>query len=319
MTHRTGTDSVAEKLPQQHQQYHQAQAKLARLALGRRDNLHLHGKQCTSSQNPAARKLGSTSKCQVQNQVACRPAAVYRYVKSRPLALLRSQISNLHTGFALQTIHTHPYARQIWSRSINATAHNKAVAGNRMTPTEQDSSPPAGTGAGGTNYVQDAAYDSGTAVRGYMSTQQPLSSGEGYMSAPTGGGPGYGIHDEAPAHNTGYGATGAGTGTSGYRHGQGGYPARSRTSNPLCPDQELTLILIHHMCLASKIQTQRQVQGEAGHVQPNSDARQTVSKACIAYVQPGSCQSCLACITLPHIPTISNMSEGVTAYHTYCL
>ena len=90
-----------------------------------------------------------------------------------------------------------------------------------MPVTDRHTSPAAGAGAGGTNYVQDASYDSGPAVQGYMSTQQPLSTGEGYMSAPAGNGPGYGVQDENSSHNTGYGATGAGTGTSGYKQGKG--------------------------------------------------------------------------------------------------
>lgn len=109
-----------------------------------------------------------------------------------------------------------------------------------MISTDRGNIPAAGAGAGGTNYVRDAAYDSGTAVQGYMSTQQPLSTGEGYMSAPAGTGPGYGLQDEAPAYNTGYGATGAGTGTSGYHHGQG-KPAdlcgpRPKAKLQLCSD-----------------------------------------------------------------------------------
>lgn len=90
-----------------------------------------------------------------------------------------------------------------------------------MPVTDHHTSPAAGAGAGGTNYVQDASYDSGPAVQGYMSTQQPLSTGEGYLSAPAGNGPGYGVQDENSSHNTGYGATGAGTGTSGYKQGKG--------------------------------------------------------------------------------------------------
>lgn len=90
-----------------------------------------------------------------------------------------------------------------------------------MPATDRKNSPAAGAGAGGTNFMQDASYDSGTAVQGYMSTQQNLNTGEGYMSAPAGDGPGYGVRNEGSSHNTGYGASGAGTGTSGYHQGQG--------------------------------------------------------------------------------------------------
>lgn len=82
-------------------------------------------------------------------------------------------------------------------------------------------SPAAGTGAGGINYSQGSGYDTGTAVEGYMANKQRLNTGEGYMSTPAGTSPGFGIEDEGSAHNTGIGATGAGTGTSGYHHGKG--------------------------------------------------------------------------------------------------
>lgn len=81
--------------------------------------------------------------------------------------------------------------------------------------------PAAGTGAGGTNYSQGSGYDTGTAVTGYIANRQVLNTGEGYMSTPAGETPGFGIENEGSGHNTGIGVTGAGTGTSGYHHGQG--------------------------------------------------------------------------------------------------
>ena len=88
-------------------------------------------------------------------------------------------------------------------------------------------SPAAGTGAGGINYSQGSAYDSGTAVKGYIANEERLNTGEGYMSTPAGTTPGFGIENEGSAHNTGIGVTGAGTGTSGYHHGQGKFVSRS--------------------------------------------------------------------------------------------
>ncbi|KAL0038669.1 hypothetical protein WJX79_002508 [Trebouxia sp. C0005] len=49
-----------------------------------------------------------------------------------------------------------------------------------------------------------------------------ISSGQGYMTTPIGAGPGFGKNNEASAHNTGIGVSGAGTGSSGYHHGAGG-------------------------------------------------------------------------------------------------
>lgn len=87
---------------------------------------------------------------------------------------------------------------------------------------DKRNSPAAGTGAGGTNYSQGSAYDTGDNVKGYMGTQDVVSSGQGYMTTPNGAGPGFGVNNEGSAHNTGIGVSGAGTGTSGYHHGTGG-------------------------------------------------------------------------------------------------
>lgn len=96
-----------------------------------------------------------------------------------------------------------------------------ALAGKDRVPTDRHNSPQAGTGAGGTNYMQGSGYDTGTAVKGYIANQQLMNTGEGYLTTPAGEGPGFGIENEGSGHNTGIGATGAGTGTSGYHHGQG--------------------------------------------------------------------------------------------------
>lgn len=96
-----------------------------------------------------------------------------------------------------------------------------AVAPSDEASTVKQNSPAAGTGAAGTNYMRDAGYDTGTSTQGYMATQKPFSTGEGYMTAPAGDGSGYGDQNPGSGHNTGIGATGAGTGDTGYRHGAG--------------------------------------------------------------------------------------------------
>lgn len=50
------------------------------------------------------------------------------------------------------------------------------------------------------------------------------------MSTPAGESPGFGIENEGSGHNTGIGVTGAGTGTSGYRHGQGKFMSHISTN-----------------------------------------------------------------------------------------
>ena len=86
---------------------------------------------------------------------------------------------------------------------------------------DKRNSPAAGTGAGGTNYSHGSGYDTGDSVKGYMGTQDVVSSGQGYMTTPLGAGPGFGVNNEGFGHNTGIGVSGAGTGTSGYHHGTG--------------------------------------------------------------------------------------------------
>ena len=114
-------------------------------------------------------------------------------------------------------------ARQLWSAVEQPSWHSTVSTSLAGIPAALDkrNNPAAGTGAGGTNYSHGSAYDTGDNVKGYMGTQDVVSSGQGYMTTPNGAGPGFGVNNEGSAHNTGIGVSGAGTGTSGYHHGTG--------------------------------------------------------------------------------------------------
>ncbi|DBB00227.1 TPA: hypothetical protein ACH3X1_014057 [Trebouxia sp. C0004] len=132
------------------------------------------------------------------------------------------------------------------SAELSADQRTSLVAG-MPEAFDKRNSPAAGTGAGGTNYSHGSAYDTGDNVKGYMGTQDVVSSGQGYMTTPTGAGPGFGLNNEGSGHNTGIGVSGAGTGTGGYHHGTGGVTdAGDLSTNKEDAHKLKNLLHLHH-------------------------------------------------------------------------
>lgn len=114
-----------------------------------------------------------------------------------------------------------PAGTEMSAGTVSSADQRTSLVAGMPEALDKRNSPAAGTGAGGINYSHGSAYDTGDNVKGYMGTQDVISSGQGYMTTPIGAGPGFGKNNEASAHNTGIGVSGAGTGSSGYHHGAG--------------------------------------------------------------------------------------------------